>query len=593
MPIVLEKTESILIERSVSGASWRMRAVDERQVAAIIQRHALPEPLARLLVARGILLDDVEDFLNPSLRASLPDPSHLLDMDIAAERLAAAVKAGESIAVFGDYDVDGATSSALLCRFFRMLGREAMIYIPDRIAEGYGPNAPALLKLKAQGARVVVTVDCGTLSFEPLLAAHQAGLEVIVVDHHAGEAMKPKAIAIINPNRLDETSPHRQVAAVGVAFMLAVAVTRALRASGGFNGRSEPDLMSLLDLVALGTVCDVVPLTGVNRAFVAQGLKVMAARRNVGLRALMDVARLDEKPTAYHAGFVLGPRVNAGGRVGKAPLGAMLLSCDDEAASLSMARELDTHNEERKAIESMVLEKATLQAEQAAVQPVLVVAGEGWHPGVIGIVAGRLKEKFYAPTAVIAFDKGVGKASARSVSGFDFGAAVIAARQQGLLLAGGGHAMAAGFTVEENKLPQLREFLNQRMLASGVVAGTRSLWLDTSVSVGGLSVALASALEQAGPFGAGNPGVKLYVPQAKIAQASVVGDGHVKLFLSDPHGAAGGRAMAFAFRSADTPLGKMLLASQGKTLQLACELRLKEWMGNPQANITVLDVSGI
>lgn len=580
----------MLVERSVSGASWQLREADARQVAALVQRHRLPEALARLLAARGVTLEDAPEFLNPSLRSSLPDPSHLRDMDSAAERIAAAVMAGETIAIFGDYDVDGATSSALLCRFFRMLGREALVYIPDRIAEGYGPNTPALLKLKAQGASVVITVDCGTLAFEPLAAAHEAGLDVIVVDHHAGEAALPKAFAVVNPNRLDETSPHRQMAAVGVAFLLAVAVSRALRHGGWFASRPEPDLMLLLDLVALGTVCDVVPLVGVNRAFVTQGLKVMAQRRNAGLRALMDVSRLDEKPTAYHAGFVLGPRVNAGGRVGKAPLGAQLLSCDDDAAAASMARELDIHNQERKAIEAMVLEQATLQAEEKLGSEVLLVAGEGWHPGVIGIVAGRLKEKYYLPTAVVAFDQGVGKASARSVSGFDFGAAVIAARQQGLLLAGGGHAMAAGFTVEQSKLQELHNFLNQRMRQSGVVAAARSLRLDASVGVGGLNITLAESLEQAGPFGAGNPGVKLHVPQAKIAQASVVGDGHVKVFLADPHGAAG-RVMAFAFRSADTELGRYLLSSQGKTVQLAVELRLKEWMGNPQANVTILDAA--
>ncbi len=588
----LEMEEVVLAETSALGARWCLRPADERMVMATMQRHGLPEPLARFLVARGVALDDVEEFLSPSLRTSLPDPSHLKDMDAAAERFAAAIMAGEKVAVFGDYDVDGATSSALLARVFRALGSDLRIYIPDRIKEGYGPNAPALLKLKEEGAAVVVTVDCGTLSFEPLAAAHEAGLDVIVIDHHAGEAELPKALAVVNPNRLDEDSPHGQMAAVGVVFLLAVAMVRTLRAAGWFVARPEPNLMNFLDIVALGTVCDVVPLVGVNRAFVSQGLKVMAQRRNPGIRALMDVARLDEKPDVYHAGFVMGPRVNAGGRVGKCEYGARLLATDDEAEAKKLAAALDRFNDERKTIESIVQEEAAQLAERDEDSAVLVLSGQGWHPGVIGIVAGRLKERYQKPVAVVAMDGAIGKASARSVPGFDFGAAVIAARQQGLLVAGGGHAMAAGFTAEEAQLEAVKSFFNQRLTEAGAaISKGRTTRVDASVSVPAMNVELAQLFAQAGPYGSGHSSPRFYVPEAKVVAADRVGQDHLKLVLTGPLGK--GRAVAFAFRVAGTPLEETLLGAKGKAIRLVCELRLKEWMGSPQAGITVLDACGI
>lgn len=417
---------------SFSGQRWTLREADERLTAHFHRQHDLPEAVARVLAGRGVSAEEAESFLNPTLKALLPDPSHLKDMDIAAERLCAAVMSGECVAVFGDYDVDGATSSALLLRFLRALGTRCLSHIPDRMREGYGPNLPALLSLKAQGAAVVVTVDCGTVAFEPLESATQAGLDIIVVDHHLSEARLPKVLAVVNPNRLDETSPCRTLAAVGVTFLLCVAITRQLRAAGWFAARTEPNLLALLDLVALGTVCDVMPLTGLNRAFVSQGLKVLATRSNPGLAALADVAGVSDVPNAYTLGFLLGPRINAGGRVGKADLGTRLLSSEDGAAIPSIARELDVFNAERKAIETLVLEQAIAAAEASDTNaPVLVVRGEGWHQGVIGIVAGRLKERYRKPVAVVSFENGVGKASARSITGVDFGGAVASAKAQG------------------------------------------------------------------------------------------------------------------------------------------------------------------
>ncbi|KGM31605.1 single-stranded-DNA-specific exonuclease RecJ, partial [Inquilinus limosus] len=415
------------VERSAKGARWIGRAADDRLALALSQRHALPEIVARVLAARGVGLDDAPAFLNPTLRALLPDPSVLRDMDRAAARIARAVTAGEGIAVFGDYDVDGATSTALLVRYLRALGIEPQIHIPDRIAEGYGPNAQALEKLRAGGAGLVVTVDCGTTAFDALEGA--AGLDVVVIDHHTAEPRLPKVAAVVNPNRLDQDPGLGQLAACGVTFLALVALNRALRQAGVFANRTEPDLLALLDLVALGTICDVVPLTGLNRALVGQGLKVMAQRRNTGLAALADVARVTETVDAYHAGYILGPRINAGGRIGRADLGARLLATEDRAEAARIAALLDEHNVDRKTVEAEVMAAAIAQVEAAEAGPVILVAGEGWHPGVVGIVAGRLRERYGRPSCVVGFEGGIGKASGRSVPGVDLGAAVIAARQ--------------------------------------------------------------------------------------------------------------------------------------------------------------------
>ncbi len=573
---------------SLTGKFWAVRAADEKNILTLVQRFGLPEIVARVLAVRGVAFDDVENFLNPNLKNSLPDPSHLLDMDKAAERVAKAITGGERIAIFGDYDVDGATSSALLMRFLRAVGSDPVAYIPDRMKEGYGPNAPALLQLKKEGAALAITVDCGTLAFEPLEAAHAAGLDVIVVDHHIGEARMPKAHAIINPNRLDETSPHKQLAAVGVAFLLVVAVNRKLREMGYFATRAEPDLKQWLDLVALGTVCDVVPLTGVNRAFVAQGLKIMAARGNLGMKTVLDMAKVDAKPGTYHAGFIIGPRINAGGRVGKSDLGVRLLTTEDEAEALGLARELEQHNAERKAIEANVLEEAMQQAEHMSAEAkILVVSAKGWHQGVLGIVAGRIKERFQKPAAVIGVQDGIGKASARSVDGFDMGAAIIAAHGSGLLLAGGGHAMAAGFTVEENKIAALIEFLNQH--AKNIPAAQKQLTLDGALSIGGVTPQLMDTLERLGPFGQGNPSLKFAVYNVINLRPEWTKDGqHLRTPLIDPLSNA--RLSAIAFRVADTKLGEALMATRGKKIAVCGQLKADEWNGKRNVSMTIEDI---
>lgn len=573
---------------SLTGACWQLREADAWLVAAFMQQHGLPEVVARVLAGRGMALEAAEHFLNPSLKASLPDPSHLKDMDIAAERVAAAVMAGEQVAVFGDYDVDGATASALLVRYLRALGLAPVAYIPDRMTEGYGPNAKALLALKERGVTLVITVDCGTLAFEPLACAHEAGLDVIVVDHHQGEAEKPHCLALINPNRLDETSPHRQLAAVGVAFLLCVAVNRALR---NHEPRALPDLKQWLDIVALGTVCDVVPLTGVNRALVAQGLKIMAARGNTGLRALMDSAALDSRPGVYHAGFILGPRINAGGRVGKSDLGVRLLTTEDEAEAATLAKELEQHNAERRAIESLVLEDAMAQAEaQEQGSNMLLLTGEGWHPGVIGIVASRVKERFNLPCAVVALKDGMGKASARSVSGFDFGAAVIAALEAGHLVIGGGHAMAAGFTVEEAKIPALKAFLEARIQhETGGLTRERRFMIDAPLNIGGATEDLLSLLEKLAPFGQGNPSVRFMLQHVVNIKPEIVGGQHVRTLLGDR--LSGVRLSAIAFRAVGGALGEQLFATRGKELHVACQLKNNVWNGKSSVQVQIEDIA--
>jgi single-stranded-DNA-specific exonuclease len=582
------------VERSVCGRRWRLRAADVSEGQAIAARLALPEIVGRLLAQRGIDHDDAPGFLAPRLRDQLPDPSHLRDMEVAASRLVHAVREGETIAVFGDYDVDGATSAALLVRFFAAVGGRTRVYVPDRLREGYGPNTPALLRLHAEGARVVVTVDCGTNAHLPLAEAAAAGLEVIVVDHHVAEPLLPRVTAIVNPNRLDEESPHGALAAVGVAFLLVVAVNRALRRAGWYaGGRTEPDLMGWLDLVALGTICDVVPLAGLNRAFVAQGIKVARRNANPGLAALAAVAGVNEPLDAYHLGFVFGPRVNAGGRVGAADLGARLLATDDPTVAADLAQRLDTHNRERRDIEARTLAAAISIVEGAAQSPVLVfAAAENWHPGVIGIVAARLKERYERPACVVAIGDGVGRGSGRSIAGLPLGPAVIAARQAGLLINGGGHAMAAGFTVAAEKLDALREFLVERL-------GDRldherlvpELRVDAALSLGAAQAELIGHIERLAPFGAGNPEPRFVLPGVRVVHTEAVGNGHLRCTLADPLDTA--RLRAIAFRAAGTPLGQFLAETRGTTVQVAGHLRRDGWRGGDAVQLLIDDAAAV
>lgn len=573
------------VECSAKGARWIGRAADDRLALALSQRHALPELVARVLAARGVGLDDAPAFLNPTLRALLPDPSVLRDMERAAERIARAVAGGEGIAVFGDYDVDGATSTALLVRYLRALGVEPQIHIPDRIAEGYGPNAQALEKLRAGGAGLVVTVDCGTTAFDALEGAD--GLDIVVLDHHTAEPRLPKVAAVVNPNRLDQDPGLGQLAACGVTFLALVALNRTLRKAGFFAGRAEPDLLALLDLVALGTICDVVPLTGLNRALVGQGLKVMAQRRNIGLAALADVARVTETVDAYHAGYILGPRINAGGRIGRADLGARLLATDDRAEAARIAALLDEHNVDRKTVEAEVMAAAIAQVEASESGPMILVAGEGWHPGVVGIVAGRLRERYGRPSCVVGIEGGVGKASGRSVPGVDLGAAVIAARQAGLLLSGGGHRMAAGFTVRQERLAELRSFLAEHVDGQTDEPMVPVIELDGTLVVEAATVELAETLCRLGPYGAGNPEPRFALPRVRVVAPSVVGGGHVACTLVGPDG---GRLRAIAFRCADQPVGRALLRRDA-LMHVAGTLRLDRWNGNTRVQLFIDDVA--
>ena len=548
----------------------------------------------QLLLARGIASDDLTRHRDPRIRDFLPDPSHFADMDRGAARIADAVEAGETIAIFGDYDVDGATSAALLTLLLRRLGLEPIVYIPDRLMEGYGPSGKALVELHARGATLAITVDCGAQAFDALGQAAAAGLDVIVCDHHQCASALPIAHSMINPNRLDESetgAAHGHLAAVGMAFLLGIALLRELRRRGRFAETPEPRILDLLDLVALGTVADVAKLKSLNRAFVTQGLKVMGQRGNIGLAALADAARLTRAPQCRDLGFALGPRINAGGRVGKSDLGVRLLTTSDPAEAEAIAAELDRLNEERRAIELVVIDEAAAAAEAQAESPLILVAGTGWHPGVIGIVASRLKEKFGRPALVVALDEeGIGKGSGRSISGVDLGAAILAAKDSGLLVAGGGHAMAAGLTMAPNGLEPLRVFLHDRLAADVAAArGTRALLLDTLLAPGGVAGTLCDELDAGGPYGAGWPSPRIAAGPARLLRVTTVGNGHVRGL------AAGDDGKSFkwiAFRAAESPLGQALLASPAdRRWWLAGSIKRDEWNGGNAAEMHVDDAA--
>jgi single-stranded-DNA-specific exonuclease len=554
----------------------------------------MDELVDELLLARGVAREDLARHRDPRIRDFLPDPSAFRDMDKGARRLADAVQGGETIAIFGDYDVDGATSAALLVLLLRRLGVEPMVYIPDRLMEGYGPSGKALVELKTRGASLAITVDCGAQAFDALEEARDAGLDVIVVDHHQCATRLPTAYALINPNRLDESedgAAHSHLAAVGMAFLLGVALLRELRVRGDFETSVEPKILDLLDLVALGTVADVARLKALNRAFVTQGLKVMVARQNIGLSALAEAARLVKPPSCRDLGFVLGPRINAGGRVGKSDLGVRLLTSTDPEEARQIAAELDRLNEERRAIEMLVCEQAEAQAEQLNGAAVLTVMSGGWHQGVIGIVAGRLKERFRRPAIVIAeCEDGSGKGSGRSISGVDLGAAVLSAKESGLLVAGGGHAMAAGLTLPPGGLEPFREFINERLSADVEKAlGDRALLLDALLAPGGVAAQLCDALDAAGPYGAGWPGPHVAAGPARLLKTAIVGDGHVRGLACGDDGKS---FKWIAFRSAATDLGQALLGlSADARWWLAGTIKRDEWNGGNAAEMHVEDAA--
>jgi single-stranded-DNA-specific exonuclease len=579
------------VTRSILGQPWRWRGMAADAGDPGFQPDDLVD---QLLLARGVTREELARHRRPTLRDFMPDPSVFRDMDKAAERLAGAVQSGERVTIFGDYDVDGATSAALLILLLRQLGLEASPYIPDRLMEGYGPSGEALVRLAEAGASLIVTVDCGAQAFEALDMAKAAGVDVIVVDHHKCASRLPDGFAIVNPNRLDESvegAAQGHLAAVGMAFLLGAALLRTLRGRGWFADREAPKLIELLDLVALGTVADVAQLRGLNRAFVAQGLKVMAGGRNVGLVALGRAARLNRAPECRDLGFALGPRINAGGRVGKSDLGVRLLTTADPAEAEAIAGELDRLNEERRAIEATVTEAAEALSGAQGNRAVAIVAAPGWHPGVIGIVAGRLKEKLHRPAIVIALgEDGIGKGSGRSISGVDLGAAVLAAKDSGLLIAGGGHAMAAGLTVAGDRIDALADFLDERLGADvGRSRDDRALLVDAVLAPGGVSAAYCDAIEAGGPYGAGWPGPHVVAGPVGIVKADVVGNGHLRVIAA---GEDGRRVKAIAFRMAESPLGEALLAAPPhRRLWLAGRIKKDDYHGGNAAELHLEDAA--
>jgi len=587
------------VDQSVTGQRWaeRLDTLSRREAEAMAEQYQIDERVARIMAGRGVDLMGAQAFLNPTLRDLMPDPSTLTDMDAAAERLASAVTRGERVAIFGDYDVDGATSSALLARFLTACGLTAEIYIPDRIFEGYGPNIPAIRELCERGAKLIVAVDCGSTSHESLAEAKKLGTDVIVIDHHQVNDTLPLVEALVNPNRHDDMSAQGHLCAAGVVFLTLVALNRLLRDRGWYGtNRPAPDLMQWLDLVALGTVCDIVPLKGLNRAFVIRGLEVMHKQRNPGLVALSRIARQDGPAAPWHLGFLLGPRINAGGRIGDAALGARLLTTANAAEAEAIAIQLDQLNAERQEMEKGMLQQAVDEAEAemglGEGPPVLVTENDTWHAGVVGLLASRLKDKFRRPAFAIAFDdRGIGAGSGRSISGVDLGAAVRAAVDEGLLEKGGGHAMAAGLTVRREKLGEFRSFIEVHLDES--VKNQRSnqvLKIDSALSARGANTDLIDKLEQAGPYGAGHPQPVFAFPHHVVRHADVVGANHVRFSLGS---ADGGQVQGIAFRIADDPLGKAMLAGRGETMHFAGTLGADFYRGTRRVQLRLLDAATI
>ncbi|WP_375462658.1 single-stranded-DNA-specific exonuclease RecJ [uncultured Methylobacterium sp.] len=585
------------VERSILGRPWRERCAEsaaQAYAATMVQAHGLPELLARVLAGRGVRPDQSAAYLKPRLRDLMPDPACLLDMEVAAKRLARAVRRGESVAVFGDYDVDGAASAALLAGYLRALGVPTRIHIPDRITEGYGPNVAAVTALAGEGATLLVCVDCGTSGHGPLEEAEKIGLDVIVLDHHGASEILPPVRALVNPNRLDDLSGLGHLCAAGVVFLTLVALARTLRAEGFFGSRPEPVLTDALDLVALATVADVVPLTGLNRAFVVQGLTVMRARGRHGLAALLDAASLDGPPEAWHLGYLVGPRINAGGRIGDAGLGARLLTTDDPAAAARIAAELDRLNRERQAIEAQAVAEAEAGMDHALSldpdRPVLVVGSAAWHPGIVGLIAARLKERFGRPAFAFALrPDGTATGSGRSIPGADLGDAVRGAVAAGLALRGGGHAMAAGVTLSGTDLTHFAAHVADGLAEAVAQArAVEALLLDGTVSAGGATAETVRLLQRAGPFGQGAPEPVFALPRHRIVDAAIVGHGHVRARLRSRDGQAVG---AISFRSAQGPLGQAILTGIGREFHVAGTLARDRWRGAERAQVRICDLA--
>lgn len=590
------------LKPSILDKNYLAKDFDDRLSKTIAQRFNISPIIADLLAMRGIAIDEVEEFLEPKIKNSLPDPFSLGGVSDGVERVLKAINQQQKITIFADYDVDGATSCALLVRFFREIGVEAEIYVPDRILEGYGPNSQALLNLKKNGSDLVITVDCGTVAFKPLEDAKKAGLEVIVIDHHLGVVEKPEAIAIINPNLLDEKFAIKNICGCAVSFLFIVAVNKMLRQNGFYKDKKEPNLFELLDLVALGTVCDVMPLTGLNRAFVSAGLKILKQRKNLGLRRIIDLAGLNTQPDAYSLGFVLGPRINASGRIGKADLGATILSSECEIVTQDIALQLEEFNKQRKDIEAKVLEQAVARLENGVDgfsknDPIIFALGDDWHQGVIGIIASRLKDLYNKPVAVLSLDKKIGKAKAscRSITGIDFGANILQARLAGLLLEGGGHAMAGGFSVKLEKIAELHQFFCQKLQDKVAELSAQNLvYFDLEIDIAQLNLELLKELLKLEPYGVGNMKPRFLIKDAKKIRSQIIGSKqeHIScIFSAKSLLGFDNQINAVAFRSNNTKLGDLLLSAKtSQSLNLIATLNINNWMGVEKVQMMIEDI---
>ena len=571
------------VECSASARRWKVRLEDQRIAEAISQRHELPEIIGRVLAARGVGIDEAEAFLNPTIRTLMPQPSALQDMEKGAARLAAAIMQAEKIGVISDYDVDGVSSAAMLTLFLRAVGSSCAVHIPDRLTEGYGPSLKAVESLKAQGAEVLVTLDCGVMAHDPLLRAAELGLVTIIVDHHQAGEVLPEAYAVINPNRQDDISGLGYLCAAGVTMIFIAAVNKLLRLKGWYGPeRPEPNMLQWLELVSLATVCDVVPLKGLNRAYVTQGLKIMARRENLGLACLADVARLKRKPDTYALGYLLGPRINAAGRIGNAAMALTLLTTQDKGEAAQIAQELERLNRERQEIELAVVDQAMIQADNMLGKErhgsVLVVSARGWHPGVVGLAAARLKERFSLPSFVLAEDREgkLASGSGRSIPGVDIGTAVRGAFEAGLIVKGGGHAMAAGLTVEKARLGDLRAYLEDKLGPQVAAGQDRALSIDAALTAGAATLELIELLEQAGPYGSAHPSPIFAFPAHRVLYADRAGGDHIRCTIAS---ADGKKLKAVAFRAMGTELGELLLSEKQLPLHIAGRLTIDDWSG--------------
>ena len=580
-----------MITPSVCGKNWILKKYNQELLSYLKENFLLDEITSKLLSIRKIKKEDINSFLNPSIKNFLPNPNNLIDMEKSTLRAFNAINKNEKIGIFGDYDVDGATSTALLGKYFAELKLSFEIYIPDRKKEGYGPSINSFKELINKGVKIIFTVDCGTLSFEAMDYAKNNKIDVIILDHHQSEVKLPNAFSIINPNRLDDKSNLQYLCAAGVTFMFLVSMNRKLRLNDWFNKKKikQPDLINYLDLVSLGTVCDVVPLIGLNRAIVKQGLKILKAKRNLGLKTLLDICKIESSPSIYHLGFMLGPRINAGGRVGKCSHGANLLLNTDPKNAFKLASELDHYNKERQMLEKDLLQKILNKAKNFSKDPVLVLSGNNWHEGVIGIVAARLKDKFNKPVIIISIDGDLGKASARSIAGFDIGSAIIAATQEKILLKGGGHKMAGGFSINTLNIERFRNFIFRKFNnINEDISDKKLLFLDSIISHTAINLDFYNKVNCLAPFGAGNPEPKFVIENLKTINGKIVGEKHIKSVLV---GADGTPIKTISFNAVESDLGPYLLKKNNKQFSIAGKLSLNEWKGQSNVEFIIDDIS--